>query len=98
MNILVPNSWLKDYLETNAIPQQFADAMSLTSVSIERNEKVDDDYIYDIEVTTNRTDLMSIMGIAHDATDVLPQQGYKARFKPKTIDSNEKIVNKSEML
>jgi hypothetical protein len=53
MNILIPNSWLSEYLQTNATPQQFADAMSLTSVSIERIEKVGDDFVYDIEVTTN---------------------------------------------
>lgn len=98
MNILIPNSWLKEYLETDATPQQFADAMSLTSVSIERIEKVEDDYIYDIEVTTNRPDLMSIIGIAREASAVLPQQGYKAKFKPKTIDYYGKIVPKDSIL
>lgn len=81
MNILIPNSWLKDYLETNATPQQFADAMSLTSISIERINKIEDDYVYDIEVTTNRPDLMSVEGIAREASAVLPQAGYKAKFK-----------------
>ena len=98
MNILIPNSWLSEYLETNATPQQFADAMSLSSVSIERIEKIEDDFVYDIEVTTNRPDLMSIMGIALEASAVLPQQGYKAKFKPSTIDYSEKVVSKSEML
>ncbi len=88
MNILIPNSWLSDYLETNATPQQFADAMSLTSVSIERIEKIGDDYVYDIEVTTNRPDLMSIIGIAREASAVLPQQGYTAKFKPQKIAYN----------
>ena len=98
MNILIPNSWLKDYLETDATPQEFATAMSLTSVSIEKIEKIGDDYIYDIEVTTNRPDLMSIHGIAREASAVLPQQGFKAVFKPKTIDYTEKVVSKSDML
>lgn len=98
MNILIPNSWLKDYLETNATPQQFADAMSLTSVSIERIEKVDDDYVYDIEVTTNRPDLMSVIGIAREASAVLPQQGFKAKFTPGKVDYDNAIVAKSDML
>jgi len=98
MNILIPNSWLKEYLDTDATPQQFADAMSLSSVSIERIEKVDDDFVYDIEVTTNRPDLMSIMGIALEASAVLPQQGYKAKFKPGKIDYANKIVSSSDML
>lgn len=98
MNILIPNSWLKDYLETNATPKEFATAMSLTSVSIERMEKVDDDIVYDIEVTTNRPDLMSIIGIAREASAVLPQQGFKAKFKPRTIDYYGKIVPKDNIL
>jgi phenylalanyl-tRNA synthetase beta chain len=97
MNILIPNSWLSDYLETNATPQQFADAMSLTSVSIERIEKVGDDFVYDIEVTTNRPDLMSIVGIAREASAVLPQQGFTAKFKPHTVDHTP-TTSKSDML
>ncbi|TXH01531.1 MAG: hypothetical protein E6P95_01615, partial [Candidatus Moraniibacteriota bacterium] len=97
MNILIPNSWLSEYLQTNATPQQFADAMSLTSVSIERIEKVGSDFVYDIEVTTNRPDLMSIVGIAREASAVLPQQGYTAKFKPHTIDHTP-TTSKSDML
>ncbi len=84
MNILIPNNWLKDFLSTNATPKEFADSMSLTSVSIERMEEVEDDIVFDIEVTTNRPDLMSIEGIAREASAVLPQAGYKAEFKPHT--------------
>lgn len=98
MNILIPNSWLKDYLETNATPKQFAQAMSLTSVSIERMEKIDDDIVYDIEVTTNRPDLMSIEGIAREASAVLPEQGYTAVFKPHKNFSSLHSVTKSPLL
>jgi len=98
MNILIPNSWLKDYLKTNATPQEFATAMSLTSVSIERMEKVDDDIVYDIEVTTNRPDLMSIHGIAREASAVLPLAGYRAEFLPQTINYSLKTVSESPLL
>jgi len=98
MNILIPNSWLKDYLETNATPKEFAEEMSLTSVSIERMEKIGDDVVFDIEVTTNRPDLMSIEGIAREASAVLGQAGYKAVFNARKKYTNEKIVSKSPLL
>lgn len=98
MNILIPNSWLKEFLETNATPQEFADAMSLTSVSIEKIEKVDDDYVYDIEVTTNRPDLMSVIGIAREASAVLPQQGFTAKLKPHKIGGLLETTDKSDLL
>lgn len=98
MNILIPKSWLDEYLETNASPQQFAEAMSLTSVSIERIEKVGTDHIYDIEVTTNRPDLMSIRGIAQEASAVLPQAGFKAIFKPHKLPNPKDTVNTSSLI
>lgn len=97
MNILIPDSWLKDYLTTNATPKEFAMAMSLTSVSIERMEKVGDDTVYDIEVTTNRPDLMSIAGIAREASAVLPEQGFDATFKTHKY-SSEPVTSKSPLL
>lgn len=95
MNILIPNSWLKEFLETDATPQQFADAMSLTSVSIEHMEKIGDDIVYDIEVTTNRPDLMSIQGIAREASAVLPEAGFKAVFKPHRIPTTPTTAKSS---
>lgn len=96
MNILVPNTWLRDFLETNATPAQFAEAMSLTSVSIERIDEIEGDHVFDIEVTTNRPDLMSIVGIAREASAVLPQAGFKAVFKERKQKSNFKTVGRSQ--
>lgn len=81
MNIKILDSWLREYLVTDATPKQFAEALSLTSVSIERIEELDGDKLYDIEVTTNRPDLMSVVGLAREAAAVLPEFGYKAMFK-----------------
>lgn len=80
MNIKILDSWLREYLDTKATHEDIARELSLTSVSIERTEKIESDYIYDIEVTTNRPDLMSIVGIAKEAAAVLPEQGIPARY------------------
>ncbi|MDP3941476.1 MAG: phenylalanine--tRNA ligase subunit beta [bacterium] len=89
MNIKVLDSWLREYLKTDAKPQEIAKNLSLTSVSIERLEKYGDDYVYDIEVTTNRPDLMSVVGLAREAAAVLPQFGIKATFIPPTLQKPE---------
>lgn len=80
MNIKILDSWLREYLKTSATPKKIAEKLSLTSVSIERIEKYNDDFVYDIEVTTNRPDLMSVVGIAREAATVLPQSGIDATF------------------
>ena len=85
MNIKILDSWLKDYLKTKAKARDIAREMSLTSISIERVEPHKDDFLYDIEVTTNRPDLMSVVGLAREAAAVLPQAGVEATFAPQNL-------------
>ncbi|MCH7641186.1 phenylalanine--tRNA ligase subunit beta [Patescibacteria group bacterium] len=82
MNILVPHSWLSEYLNTDATPRKIAESLALCGPSVEKIEKIGDDWVYDIEVTTNRVDMMSVYGIAREAYAILPQFGYKAKIKP----------------
>src|SRR5690242_3773299 len=80
MNIKILDSWLREYLKTPATPKKIAEQLSLTSVSVERIEPFKNDFVYDIEVTTNRPDLMSVVAIAQEAATVLPQSGIDATF------------------
>ncbi len=87
MNILIPDSWLREYLDTNASPHDIQRCLSLCGPSIERmhstgSDSSNPDYIYDIEVTTNRVDCMSVYGIAREAAAILPQFGFTAKIKP----------------
>ncbi len=82
MNIKILDSWLKDFVETKATPEKIGELLSLSSVSVERIEKYDDDFTYDIEVTTNRPDLMSVVGLARETAAVLKQNGIAAEFTP----------------
>lgn len=81
MNIKILDSWLRDYVKTKATPEMIGEYLSLTSVGVERIEPFKNgDFVYDIEVTTNRPDLMSVIGLAREAATVLPQNGIKAEF------------------
>ena len=95
MNIKILDSWLREYLETKATPQVLAEKLSLTSVSVERVEPFGKDTTYEIEVTTNRPDLMSIIGLARESAAILPQFGIGAKFLPptfKTIESDDELT------
>ncbi len=82
MNIKILDSWLREHLKTKASPQKIAEVLSLTSVSVERMEKIGNDAVYDIEVTTNRPDLMSVLGLARETATALPQFNIPATFIP----------------
>lgn len=81
MNISIPHSWLKEFLTTDAPPLKIAECLSLCGPSVEKLTKSGGDWIYDIEVTTNRVDMMSVLGIAREAAAILPQFGFKSRLK-----------------
>lgn len=91
MNILIPYSWLKDYLISSVNPKKLAECLSLCGPSVEEVKKVGDDYVYDIEVTTNRVDMMSVLGIAREAAAILPEFGYKTRLKKDAYSKNSKL-------
>lgn len=83
MDIKIVDSWLREHLETKAKPTDIAKALSLTSASIEKIEELaNNDYLYHVEVTTNRVDMASVIGIAREAAAVLPQFGFDARVIP----------------
>lgn len=80
MNILVPDSWLRKYLITKATPEQIKEYLSLCGPSVERIHTDTGDTVYDIEITTNRPDAMSVFGVAREASVILPRFGIKAEL------------------
>lgn len=80
MNILVPDSWLREFLVTKATPGDLQKYLSLCGPSIERVNKVGKEIIYDIEITSNRPDSMSILGIAREAAAILPRFGIATKL------------------
>jgi len=88
MNILISNSWLREHLKTKATPEEIAEYLSLSSQSVEKVTKVENDWVYEIEVTTNRPDCLSLYGIARELTAILPRFGIPAHLNspPTTND------------
>ena len=91
MNILVPHSWLTEYVKTDAKPREIARLLSLHSASVERVEQRGDDWIYDIEVTTNRIDMAGVIGLAREVAAVLNQNGIAAEYKELLVSEPENV-------
>ncbi len=89
MNIKILDSFLREYLKTKATPQKLGEIMSLKSASFERIEKLGTDYLYDIEVTTNRVDMMSAAGIAREAAVALSSEGIEAEYVEKVVPQHK---------
>src|SRR3989344_4669902 len=97
MNILIPDQWLREYLKTKATPEQIKEYLSLCGPSVERITKVADEIVYDIEITTNRPDSMSVIGIAREAAAILPRFNISAKFTndPYKLNTDNYILRAS---
>ncbi|MCX7929050.1 MAG: phenylalanine--tRNA ligase beta subunit-related protein, partial [Patescibacteria group bacterium] len=96
MNIKITYNWLLEFLETKVSPYDLQKYLSLSGPSIERVEKISDDYVFDIEIISNRIDTASVVGIAQETTAILPMYGIfaKLKFNPLTELKFEKIKDK----
>jgi phenylalanyl-tRNA synthetase beta chain len=96
MNILIPDSWLREYIDTNATVSEIKECLSLCGPSVEKIDKISNDYIYNIEITSNRIDSVSVYGIARELVAILPQFGIKSILKkivvPNISDKSSKIL------
>ena len=98
MNILISDKWLREHLDTDAKKTDIQKYVSLSGPSVEHiyDFELSDgkkDYLYDIEVTTNRVDSMSIRGIAREAATILNRAGFRAKLKDFSIKKIQKHPN-----
>jgi phenylalanyl-tRNA synthetase beta chain len=64
--MLVSYNWLKDFVDINAAPEEVADMLTMVGLEVEGSEPSDDDVVFDVNVTPNRPDCLSILGIARE--------------------------------
>jgi phenylalanyl-tRNA synthetase beta chain len=69
--MLAPLSWLKDYVNIKSDPKSLGLKLTEVGLGTEGIEKTTDgDFIFDLEITPNRPDLLSILGIAREVAAV----------------------------
>lgn len=97
MDIKILDSWLREHVETSAKPADIARCVSLSGPTFDRTHKVmvngKVDYLYDIEITTNRVDAASVRGIAREVAVILPEFGFKARLIPLKLPKVAAVKN-----
>jgi phenylalanyl-tRNA synthetase beta chain len=87
MNVLIPYSWIKDYIKTNAGAEDAARVLSLHCFSVEKITKVNGEEVLEVEVTPNRSDALSVIGVARELSVVLPRSGFKCEWIGRKIEA-----------
>jgi phenylalanyl-tRNA synthetase beta chain len=89
MKILL--SWLRDYIETDLSAEKVAAVLSDVGLPCEGIESVGNDAVIDIEVTSNRGDCLSFIGIARE---LAAATGKELKLPTVKVDESAKDVAK----
>jgi phenylalanyl-tRNA synthetase beta chain len=80
-------SWIREFVDIKMSPQKLGDALSMAGLSVASLEEIDGDFVYDIEVTSNRPDWLSIRGIAREVAAIagakLKKEAVRKTHRPK---------------
>ncbi|MBK7707106.1 MAG: phenylalanine--tRNA ligase subunit beta [Acidobacteria bacterium] len=64
--MLISYNWLKDLIDINLSPREVADRLTSVGNAVEGIEEHGDDFVFDIDLTSNRGDCLSHWGIARE--------------------------------
>lgn len=98
MNVIFPFSWIKDHLKASVDIQTVAKLVTSIGPTVEEIKKENDDYLLNIEVTINRPDCLSILGIAREMYVALKQNGYQAKLENDYLSNWVKIPISSKKI
>ncbi|MGB8225556.1 MAG: phenylalanine--tRNA ligase subunit beta [Sedimentisphaerales bacterium] len=84
-------NWLKDYVQITESPQQLSGLMSNLGFTTESIEKFGDDTVIDFEITSNRGDCLSHIGIARE---IAAATGKELKLPKIEYEAAKKDINK----
>ncbi|HEV2339260.1 MAG TPA: phenylalanine--tRNA ligase subunit beta [Patescibacteria group bacterium] len=87
--MIAPLSWLKEYISITIKPEELGEKLTEIGLGTERIRKENNDVIFDLEITPNRPDWLSMIGVAREIaaiekgkvaypklkTDLIPKKG-----------------------
>jgi len=66
----VTYNWLKDFVDINIAPGALADKLTMAGLEVVSLEQRGGDYIFEIEITSNRPDWLSVIGVAREVAAI----------------------------
>jgi len=64
-------NWLKEFVDFSLAPHDLAHAMTMAGFEVEGISKIDNDAIFDVNITPNRPDCLSIIGLSREISAIL---------------------------
>ncbi|MFH1097600.1 MAG: phenylalanine--tRNA ligase subunit beta [Candidatus Desantisbacteria bacterium] len=67
----VAYEWLKEFVDIDISPQELSDCITMAGLEVAGIENINEDYILDVELTVNRGDCLSMMGMAKEVAAIM---------------------------
>src|SRR3989338_1856708 len=87
----LPVVWLKKYVDVSITPEKLSDLLTLSGTKVEHIEKKGGEAVFQIEVTTNRPDCLSILGLAQEVSALTGKKIKFPVFKKSVSGANKEI-------
>jgi phenylalanyl-tRNA synthetase beta chain len=68
--VKVTYNWLKDFLNLTISPQELAEKLTMAGLEVVSLEEKEGDFVLEIEITSNRPDWLSVLGIAREVSAI----------------------------
>ena len=62
----IPLSWLREFVDAPWSTEELVELLPMLGLGVERTETIGGDVIFDLEIASNRPDLLSLIGIARE--------------------------------
>ena len=59
-------NWLKDYIDLKVGPEKLSELLTMAGLTTEALRRTGDDHIFEMEITSNRPDWLSYIGVARE--------------------------------
>ncbi|MFQ5951967.1 MAG: phenylalanine--tRNA ligase subunit beta [Candidatus Omnitrophota bacterium] len=73
--------WLKEYVGVKAPPEEVAHGLTMSGSEVEAIQTVGQDKVMDLEITSNRPDCLSIVGLAREVSTVFDKELHLPELK-----------------
>ena len=85
----VTYNWLKDFVDISLKPKELADKLTMAGLEVVSLEEFEGDHVFEIEITSNRPDWLSVIGIAREVAAItkskIKNQKSKLQFKTQNL-------------
>src|SRR5690554_6254925 len=85
-------NWLKDLVEIDLSPRDLAEKLTGAGLAVEGIDEQNDDFIFDIDLTSNRSDCLSLLGVSREVQALTGAKAVVNHEEQYSVETNPNLV------